>query len=169
MGIEEVQKINTLAKELLKHHIAESSEDAYTRAEMMVKGDAPKTEKEDEINKELRLIGLKMNSLYSELVNLQQEFKGFKEEMAYIKRKLQSEAFQSARGAQSAQAAQAETEATQAEETHETHAQKPHEAQQQKEQPKAAGKGSAVRPRTGDYQEKDVTVEKFFYFGTNKK
>ncbi|MBI2574259.1 hypothetical protein HYV82_00040 [Candidatus Woesearchaeota archaeon] len=166
MGIEEVQKINTLAKELLKHHIAESSEDAYTRAEMMVKGEVPKTEKEDEINKELRLIGLKMNSLYSELVNLQQEFKGFKEEVAYIKRKLQSDAFQGARGAQSVQS---ETAATAAEETHAAHTQQPQEEQQTTEQPKASGKSPAVRPRTGDYQEKDVTVEKFFYFGTNKK
>ncbi len=164
MGIEEVQKINTLAKELLKHHIAESSEDAYTRAEKIVTGEAPKTEKEDEINKELRLIGLKMNSLYSELVNLQQEFKGFKEEVAYIKRKLQSEAFQ--KPGSSMQSGSAATE-----ETHATHAQKPQEAQQPKEQeqPKAAEKLSTPRPRTGDYSEKDVTVEKFFYFGTNKK
>lgn len=162
MGIEEVQKINTLAKELLKHHIAESSEDAYTRAETMVKGEAPRTEKEDEINKELRLIGLKMNSLYSELVNLQQEFKGFKEEMSYIKRKLQSEAFQ-----KPSSPVQTGSTATAAEEMHRQQSQ---EAQKQpNEQPKAADKHTTPRPRTGDYSEKDVTVEKFFYFGTNKK
>ena len=168
MGIEEIQKINTLAKELLKHHIVDSSEDAYLKAEGIVKGEVkgdsgsiPKVDKEDEINKELRMLGLKMNSLYSELVNMQQEFKGFKEEVAYIKRKLQSEAFQ--RPSRETVADEKAVGGASSE------GRESQERQQPAEQPRTAEKKSDIRPRTGDYSEKDVTVEKFFYFGTNKK
>ncbi|MBI3034592.1 hypothetical protein HYY72_05530 [Candidatus Woesearchaeota archaeon] len=153
MGVEEIQKINNLAKELLKHHIASSSEDAYARAELMVKGEPQKENNDSEVNKELRMLGLKMNSLYSELVSLQHEVKGMKDEIAYIKNKLQSEAFQRP-SAPIQQAAQ--------------HHEEPGEhAETQKVQD--APKKTEGRSRTGDYSEKDVEIEKFFYYGTNKK
>ena len=154
MGVEEVQKINNLAKELLKHHIASSSEDAYAQAEKMIKGEPHKEGMEDETNRELRMLGLKLNSLYSELVSTQQELKGMKEEIAYIKNKLQSEAFQ--RPATPVQQASAQ---------HSTESGEHIEAQKTQEAPKK----TESRSRTGDYSEKDVEIEKFFYYGTNKK
>ncbi|MBI2133386.1 hypothetical protein HYU11_01750 [Candidatus Woesearchaeota archaeon] len=142
MGVEEVQKINSLAKELLKHHIASSSEDAYVQAELMVKGEAPKVNREDEVNRDLRMLGLKLNSMYNEIVALQAEIKGLKDEMTSIKKKIESFRV---------------VEQPRAEPVH----QPPNE--QQAIPP--AKTEQASRPRTGDYQEKDVQIEKFFYYG----
>ena len=172
MGIEEIQKINTLAKELLKHHIASSSEDAYAQAELAVRGEAPKVSKEDEINKELRMIGLKMNSLYSDMYNMQQEMKSVKEELSSVKRLLLSRP--------AAPEQRVEPKVIQQE------AAVVSQARIELQQPKTAvpitvtasvtpdqmaspeKKGDLPRSRTGDYAEKDVQVEKFFYFGNKK-
>ncbi len=158
MGVEEIQKINNLAKELLKHHIASSSEDAFARAELMVKGEAPSTAREDEVNQELRQLGLKINSIYSELVNLQSEFKSVKAEIDSLKRNMhrvvsEQKAPSQSSAAQGSSAGNVPIHVT---------ASAKHDAETgQVEQ-------SQARPRTGDYKEKDVAVEKFFYYGNNK-
>ncbi len=148
--MEEVQKINTLTKELRKHHIAESSEDAFAQAELMVKGQAHDTSKEDEVNRELRSIGLKINSLYSDIVSLQLELKAVKEGMASLNRKLERvQAQPTERGAQPT-SQQVPIKVT---------------ASATPEQVAEPAKKSETRLRTGDYTEKDVNVEKFFYYG----
>lgn len=149
--MEEVQKINILTKELRKHHIAESSEDAFAQAELMVKGQAHDTSKEDEVNRELRSIGLKINSLYSDIVSLQLELKAVKEGMASLNRKLDSriQAQPIERPAQPT-SQQVPIKVT---------------ASATPEQVAEPAKKSETRLRTGDYTEKDVNVEKFFYYG----
>ena len=149
MDVEEVQKINTLAKELLKHHIASSSDDAFARAESMVKGEAPVANNEDEVNRELRLIGLKMNSLYSELVSLQQEFKLIKDDVSSIKKKIDGI------GSERRQFEQPRVQSQPIENAH-----------QQAMSPEP--RKTETRSRTGDFQEKDVEIEKFFYYGNKK-
>ncbi len=142
MGVEEVQKINSLAKELLKHHIASSSEDAYVQAELMVNGEAPKTDKEDEVNREIRMLGLKLNSLYNEIVNLHAEMKVMKDEILFIRKRSESRVVvEQPKPAEHVQ--QAETQPS----------------------PEPVKNVEPARSRTGDFQEKDVQIEKFFYYG----
>ncbi|MBI4438670.1 hypothetical protein HY640_01935 [Candidatus Woesearchaeota archaeon] len=158
MGVEEIQKINNLAKELMKHQLASSSEEAYVKAELMVKGEAPKVTREDEVNRELRTLGMNMNSLYNELVKLQHEFKSFREEFSDIKRRVENMIpVQQAQQAQQAAPAERTGEREPQQPTHTETASQPSDKKQ------------TVRPRTGDYSEKDVAVEKFFYFGNNRK
>ncbi len=150
MGVEEVQKINTLAKELLKHHIASSSEDAFARAELMVKGETPTADnKEDEVNRELRQLGLKINSLYTELVNLRQEFKLIKDDVSSIKKKVEGI------GSERRQFEQPIVQSQPVENK---------EQQPISQEPKK----TETRSRTGDFKEKDVEIEKFFYYGNKK-
>ena len=161
MGVEEIQKINNLAKELLKHHIASSSEEAFLKAEVMVKGEPQAENKEDEVNREIRVLGLKLNSVYSEMMGMQAEIKSLKEEMVSFRRRVES--------AQVAQAAQIQRQETQRQEMPRpqpgTSAQNAESVpRQETEQPKP----TPNRLRTGEYTEKDVQVEKFFYFGTKK-
>lgn len=100
--MEITEKINSLARELLKHGMANSSDEAYRQAEMMLrKGSASEENKEGRVEERLnaisREVGLRLNSLQREINALQADMAGLKKnfeqlnsEISSVKSKLNS-------------------------------------------------------------------------------
>ena len=173
MDIEETQKINDLAKKLLSHKIASSSQDAYSRAEEIVKGTqrgpkktepvapekpepavqsaVPEQNPSSEIRSELDSIKDLMekfkegfNQLSSKLNAMAQNYENLKSEILSIKEEMKSKTVEKPSVA----------------------AADPTPAQNEQEEAKKAAEEKDMQHNTkSSYSEEDVSVDKIFYFG----
>lgn len=134
----ETERINSLARELLKHGMANSSSDAYRQAEMMVSKNAENKD-EGHQNTILGEFGLRLNSVQREvntiqndIANLKKNFEQFGSEISSVKSKLNSIIFRI-----------------------ENHSKEKDAAVKEKKEIQQA-------------QHKDISIEKIFYFGNKK-
>ena len=96
MGIEEIQKVNALARELMRHGLAQSSDEAMLRAEEMLKANSVNSmtaaimsntsmrKSEDAImtnetlsglNMDIRSLGVRFEAVVREVLTLRDEIK----------------------------------------------------------------------------------------------
>jgi hypothetical protein len=76
--IEQIQKINSLAKELIRHGIADSSEEAFKKAKVMIRGEENVQEvTEERFEQEIRLLDSKIRTVAKEV-------KGVKEKLGRV-------------------------------------------------------------------------------------
>ena len=150
MNIEETQRVNKLAKELKSHGIASSSQEAFSKAEEMIHGKEQKEETEARKSPEnsgaeqARELQLVKSSIQELNVAVESAFSNIKElavALAALKKEVAEAKAQSSRPAQQAQ---------------ESPAQEKQESRDEKDM-KHNTKSS--------YAEKDVAVDKIFYFG----
>ncbi len=72
-SVDEIQKINNLARELVKHNIASTSDEALRKAEEMIKGKAEPNELktlEEGFNREIRATNLRIDGVMQEITAL---------------------------------------------------------------------------------------------------
>ncbi len=82
----QVQKINSLAKELMSHGIAKDSADAFNRAKLMIIGEEKvNVVTEDKFEQELRLQDSKIRMLAGELKGVKEELSAVKDEIKRLK------------------------------------------------------------------------------------
>ncbi len=152
MNVDELQKINSLARELLNHKIAANNEEATQKAREMIMGKnaAQATIAESAVQKvqpeETRDHGEDINQLKNTLAYMNNDFKTLASEFQNLSKKyetLRQELIEVKR-AQSHSVQQSQ----------QTQASQPQQSQ-----------GTTARPRTGDLTPEDVAIDKVFYFG----
>lgn len=88
-----LQRVNKLAKELLDHHMVETSDEGYRRAKLMVMGereaDVQKKEVEEEktleFNQEIRVLDTKIHILAKEVKEIKDAVENLVSEVSKIK------------------------------------------------------------------------------------
>ena len=147
MNIEETQKINKLAKELLSHHIAESSHEAMLKAEEMVCGKSGSQEARQEVaaqeNNEIRYIHANIAQLHADIRRLAADISGLKGGYESLKNTVASIKERNSVPSSASVAAPALSPSV----------------QQQ-------GKPAEQTPsRMGGFSDEQVAIDKIFYFG----
>ena len=160
MDIEETQKINDLAKKLLSHKIASSSQDAYSKAEQIIKGTQKDSEKTESDTPEEKL----SSKIYSELDSIKDLMEKFKEGFTQLSSNLNALA-------QNYEHLKNEVLSIK-EEMKSKMVEKPKPSapdlavQNEQEEAKKAAEEKDLRHNTkSSYSEEDVSVDKIFYFG----
>ena len=185
MGIEEIQRINTLARELMRHGIAQTSDEAMVRAGEMLRANGVNSMaaaitshssmgKSEEaimtnetlsgLNMDIRSLGVRFEAVVREVLTLKDEIKKFGGSMGDMNRQitrlsvqqLQPSTLAAAENHVAAEAEQAVPAGVQ-----QTFAREAVQPIPQFERPKAA----VARPREEQYKPEDVAIEKIFYFG----
>lgn len=174
VGVEEIQKINALARELMRHGIAGTSDEALLRAEDMLKsnsvdsmtaaisrapakaGNGYSNEVLSEINMDVRSLGVRFEAMARELLSLREDVKRLGGGLADVSRQVGS---LSSRPAAAVQEVRSEAPQPAVSVAAPASAQiRPAAAP---EQPRM------VNVRTGkeEFKSEDVAIEKIFYFG----
>ncbi|GEM_PF-1681242 len=172
-NIDEVRKVEALARELVKHKIAENMQDAVAQAESMLKGkgkvNIPKSQESGEtkapqeddvkklssqLNQHKNLISevqSKMNEMIAEINNLRKEINELKGRVNAQNLHMQATAqhHEESKGESQAQASESN---------------KPQESS-----PKMRGEGAKPEKRTGSYKPGDFKIDQIFYSGSRKK
>lgn len=173
MDIERIQRINALALSLMKKGLAQDREDAVTQAERMVRGEVVKdyasmkdtmqavkaeaqpavsssenTAQEEDLHPEKIKDILQQNTqfLVKKIKEFQEKMETLEKEVTGLRTRFTYERLPTAkdvtRGAE--------------------------ESAGPSNAPNAAPSGSASHPRSGNYKEGDVSIEKFFYMGNKR-
>ncbi len=187
MGVEEIQRINTLARELMRHGIAQTSDEAMVRAGEMLRANgvnsmaaaitshSPMGKSEEAIvtnetlsglNMDIRSLGVRFEAVVREVLTLRDEIKKLGGSMGDMNRAVtrlsvqqqQPSTFAAAENHIAAEAMQA-APAAPMQQTFAREAVQP--AAPQFERPIAA----AARRKEEQYKPEDVAIEKIFYFG----
>lgn len=154
MNIEETQRVNKLAKELQSHGIASSSQEAFAKAEEMIHGkeqkEEPEARKSPESSEtkraqELQLIRSSIQELNAAVESAFSNIKELAVALGALKREVAEAKAQNAR-MQQAQASPVQENISQEKKTD-------NEEKDMKHNTKSS------------YAEKDVAVDKIFYFG----
>lgn len=153
MNIDDMQKVNRLAKELLVHGIAESSQDAVAQAEQTILGRqgserivAEKVEEKE--NQEIRYLQNSVKQLSSDLSRISSELSALKEEHERLRKEVADGQQRSAALHHAASAA----------------AHPAAEAKQEFGQSSPQAKAQAAAMEKG-YSQEDIAIDKIFYFG----
>ncbi len=144
MNLEETQKINRLAKELLAHHIVEDSNEATARAEQMVLGKSSSEDVKQEAvlqeNNEIRYIHANIAQLHADMRKLAADISGLKNGYESLKNSFASinerESVPSSAPAASSSPMQ-----------------------------QNQGKQESSPSRMGGFSDEQVAIDKIFYFG----
>ena len=187
MGVEEIQKVNALARELMKHGIASSSDEALLRAEDMLKANsvdsmteaishhssigkaAPATlshEALSSLNMDIRSLGVRFDAVAREVLNLKEEIKRLGGNLGDVSQQVTRISVHGLPASRAMPAAEqfasvsAATVAPQAA-VQQSFAREPVQQAPLFERPKAP----AARPKEDQYKPEDVAIEKIFYFG----
>ena len=184
MGIEEIQRINTLARELMRHGIAQSSDEAMLRAEEMLKSNSINSmtqaitsntsmgkseqaimtnESLSGLNMDIRSLGVRFEAVVREVITLRDEIKKLGGSMSDMNRvitrmSVQPQQFQATVSEQ--HAAIESMQAAPAAPVQQTFAKEAFRSPQF-EKPKMMN----VHTGKEDYKPEDVAIEKIFYFG----
>ncbi len=179
MGIEEIQKVNALARELMRHGIAVTSDEALLKAEDMLKGDSVNSmtaaitsntsigQQRDAnhghsnevltgLNMDVRSLGMRFDAIAKEVLGLREDLKKLGGNMSDMSRQITRLSVQQA-PAPSYQAPEAQPE---------LHQQVQQSFSREAIQP-VAEKPKPVMARAGkdEFKPEDVAIEKIFYFG----
>ncbi len=187
MGVEEIQKVNALARELMKHGIVHTSDEALLRAEDMLRANSVDSMTEaiskgmnvgkpapallsqeaiSSLNMDIRSLGVRFDAVAREVLNLKDEIKKLGGNVGDVSQQVTR---LSVHGLQMAQhsipavqndVAAASAVAPQAS-VQQSFARESIQAAPQFERPKAP----AVRQKEEQYKPEDVAIEKIFYFG----
>lgn len=152
MNLEETQKINRIAKELLAHHIVETSDEAMAKAEQMILGRGgfevgSKQEAAAQDNNEIRYIHANIAQLHAdirrmaaEISSLKGNYEALKSAVASVKERNNAPVKPNASAAPEPSAPAA-----------------PVAAQQSKQESSPS--------RMGGFSDEQVAIDKIFYFG----
>lgn len=184
MGIEEIQKINALARELMRHGIATTSDEAVLRAEEMLRGNgvdsmsaaitsssstgasAPyhaSQEMLSSLNMDVRSLGVRLEAVAREVLGLKDEIKklggglndmGRQVSRMSVQQPVQSHAEHRAEEVSAPQAVQAAP-------AQQSFAREAVQPAQAFEKPRMMN----VRTGKEEFRSEDVAIEKIFYFG----
>lgn len=151
MNLEETQKINRLAKELLAHHIVEDSNEATARAEKMILGKSEVQEAKQEAvaqeDNEIRYIHANLAQLHADIRRMTAEITGLKTSYETLKSSVSSIRERSNSVAPAAAvSAPAQAQPVAAQQT---------QPRMQEESPS----------RMGGFSDEQVAIDKIFYFG----
>ncbi len=140
MNLEETQKINKLAKELLAHHIVESSHEAMAKAEQMIlgKGESEEIKQETAVQEdnEIRYIHANIAQLHADIRKLAADISGLKSGYESLKNSMASIKERSSVASPS-----------------------PAPAAQNQSKPEESPS------RMGGFSDEQVAIDKIFYFG----
>ncbi len=146
MNIEETQKINKLAKELLAHHIVESSYEAMQKAEEMIcgKGGSQEAKQESVVQEdnEIRYIHANIAQLHADIRRMAADISGLKGSYESLKNAVSS--IKERNDVPSAVAVAAP-------------------APSAPQQPQ--GRREETPSRMGGFSDEQVAIDKIFYFG----
>ncbi len=189
MGIEEIQRVNALARELMRHGIAQSSDEAMLRAEEMLKSNSIDSmtqaitsntsmgrseqaimtnETLSGLNMDIRSLGVRFEAVVREVLTLRDEIKKLGGSMGDMNRVITRMSVQQdlfTEKGLSKNEPYVTPEAVQAvsaapvQQTFAREAVQP--AAPQFERPRAV----AARQKEEQYKPEDVAIEKIFYFG----
>ncbi|HLD96900.1 MAG TPA: hypothetical protein VI934_00995 [Candidatus Nanoarchaeia archaeon] len=187
MGVEEIQKVNALARELMKHGIVHTSDEALLRAEDMLRPNSvdsmteaisshmsvgkpahamPSQEAISSLNMDIRSLGVRFDAVAREVLGLKDEIKKLGGNVGDVSQQVTRLSVQGLQAAQhvmpAAQsvAVAAAAVAPQAP-VQQSFARESIQAAPQFERPKAP----AMRQKEEQYKPEDVAIEKIFYFG----
>ena len=191
MGIEEIQRVNALARELIRHGIAQTSDEAVLKAEEMLRGNGVSSmtaaitsnahvarsepanisnEALSELNMDVRSLGVRLEAIVREVIGLKDEIKKLSGGLGDVNKQVMRVSLQQQQQA-SVPVAAAHHEAaavTAAESAPQTAAQHTliHETQtSQPQAPKAEQPRVTARAGREEFRPEDVAIEKIFYFG----
>ena len=182
MGVEEIQKVNALARELMKHGIASTSDEAVLKAEDMLRANSVDSMTEaisnhsgqgrsaapaalqhealQSLNMDIRSLGVRFDAVAREVLTLKEEIKRMGSNLGDVSQQVTR---LSVHGLPAHSSAEQNTPVA-------ASAPAPAVAQQQafaQARPAAFEKPKMMNVHTGkeDYKSEDVAIEKIFYFG----
>ena len=184
MGIEEIQRINVLARELMRHGIAQTSDEAMVRAGEMLRANgvnsmaaaitshSPMGKSEEAIitnetlsglNMDIRSLGVRFEAVVREVLTLRDEIKKLGGSMSDMNRVVTRMSVQQPQQHFEAPVAEQHVavEAAPAAPVQQPFAREAVQPIPQFERPMA----SAARRKEEQYKPEDVAIEKIFYFG----
>jgi hypothetical protein len=169
MDVERVQKINSLALDLMKQGLAETREDAVRQAEKVfhsqdsesynsmketMQGVQEDRNPKKQVSNEPELSQDKIKEILEQNTNfIVKKFKEFQDKMEFLQQNIDALGTKLAR-IQLPTADQIRS--------------KPKEeapVQQTEVSPTQTAEGKPIHPRSGDYKDEDVSIEKYFYMG----
>lgn len=181
MDVERIQRINALALSLMKKGLAQDREDAVTQAERMVRGEVVKdyasmkdtmqavkaeaqptvsssenTAQEEDLHPEKIKDILQQNTqfLVKKIKEFQEKMEALEKEVTGLRTRFTYERLPTAQDVTRESGRGTEESAG--------------VTNTQKSSQNAAPSGSAAHPRSGNYKEGDVSIEKFFYMGNKR-
>lgn len=186
MGVEEIQKVNALARELMKHGIASTSDEALLRAEEMLRGNGVNSmtaaitssstsgksesahfsqEMVQDLNMGIRSLGVRFDAIAKEVLGMKEEVKKLTGNLGDMERQInRMSAFQTQQQVQVERPVAVEAQVHQA--AQQSFAREAptviHAAPQQQFAPRVAQTARAGRE---EFKPEDVAIEKIFYFG----
>ena len=150
IDVEKMKKMNFLIKELQKHGIAKSSEDALAKAEIMV--DREKSFSEEPAEESHSVVA--ENNESRQMNVLERNYQNMSNQLSLVKQQMLCLGQEIARMRQEF-----------AQHKHQVPAESTVVREEPKEQPEAEEKKEESHPRSGEYSSSDVSIEKFFYCG----
>ncbi|MBI2144729.1 hypothetical protein HYU18_00215 [Candidatus Woesearchaeota archaeon] len=178
MGVEEIQKINALARELMRHNIAATSDEALLKAEEMLRGNGVNSmtaaitsntsigkseyhasnEAISSLNMDVRSLGVRFDAMAREILSLKDEVRKFNEGLGDVNRQVNRLSVQQPVQAHAAFAAAKEEVQAPVQSFAREAVQAPAPQPQQQ-------KMINVKTGKAEFQPEDVAIEKIFYFG----
>ncbi|MBI3036527.1 hypothetical protein HYY73_02110 [Candidatus Woesearchaeota archaeon] len=187
MGIEEIQKVNALARELMRHNIVQTSDEAMLRAQEMLRGDSVnsmtdaitsntsigKSEQAyanhqvmSELNMDIRSLGVRFDAIVREVLTLKDEIKKLGGGLGDVSKQINRMSVQQPQPVASVvenHAVHAAAEPMPQMQTQQTFARETVAMQQTLEKPRVSS--STARAGREEFKPEDVAIEKIFYFG----
>ena len=187
MDVERIQKLNSLALDLIRQGLAKDREEAIKMAQetlrdqdssdfSQIQGQNPapitgqsNQTKNPELSQDKIVQILEKNTqfLVKTIKEFQTKITSLEQEVAQLKNKVNYSKLPSASQVREPTPLPTETQAPVDNKPATPQAQQaPEQQQQQQQQPAAAAQSSSGHPRSGNYNDQDVSIEKFFYMGS---
>ena len=178
MGVEEIQRINALARELMRHGIAQTSDEAVVKADEMLRGNGvssmsaaitshtniAKSEPAhisngalSELNMDVRSLGVRLEAIVREVIGLKDEIKKLNGGLGDVNKQVMRMSIQ--------QTQPASAPSPLAAAHHDATATTAAEAAPQAQAPRAEQPRVTARAGKEEFRPEDVAIEKIFYFG----
>ncbi len=178
MGVEEIQKINALARELMRHNIASTSDEAMLKAEEMLRSNPVNSmtsaitsntsigrsdshhsnEMLSELNMDVRSLGVRFEAIAREMLSFREDIKKLHGSMGDVIRQVNRLSAQQPQV--NVAVSEARQEVPQAS-VQQSFTREALQAAPVQERPKMVN----VKTGKAEFQSEDVAIEKIFYFG----
>ena len=192
MGIEEIQKVNALARELMRHNIVQTSDEAMIRAQEMLRGNSINSMTDaitsntsigksepayaehqvmSELNMGIRSLGVRFEAVVREVLTLKDEIKKLGGGLGDVSKQINRMSVQQPQQDLFTEKGLSKTEqhiaaeAAPAAPAQQTFAREAVAMQQTLEKPRITS--STARVAREEFKPEDVAIEKIFYFGKN--